>query len=381
MELGKCDYERGSDGKMVSIMTDKAVCSVEHLEPLWSAHSILDRIARDAVEKKALIDTGALITGLSNEDVARYLIDDADKLPWCEGVVFLDEDDRKMILVRATGRVQEMDTCGIPATKRFAFYDQVHTTGMDIKHSLDATAVLTLGKDMNFRDYVQGSFRMRGIGQGQKVVVYIIPEVAQLIEREVQAGGMTITPANMLEQVTAWLVISSMRSERVQNNQLMVQNVANVWRKEAFKEVRDNCHNFGDVGKHQAIAAFCAELETRLQETKRANVEDSIATVVFVDNLPIVVPLKIKKLETMMRKSVFKRLQSKITHIEIPVDAAGKTQGMAFVEFLSEDDAVAALSAEGEQDGKGGASYSHTPDGFQFDKQHILKACPLKEQT
>ena len=83
MELGKCDYERGSDGKMVSIMTDKAVCSVEHLQPLWSAHSILDRIARDPAEKKALIDTGALITGLSNEEVARYLIDDADKLPWC----------------------------------------------------------------------------------------------------------------------------------------------------------------------------------------------------------------------------------------------------------------------------------------------------------
>jgi hypothetical protein len=53
-----------------------------------------------------------------------------------------------MIHVRATGRVQELDTCGIPASSRFAFYDQVHTTGMDIKHSLDATAVLTLGKDM-----------------------------------------------------------------------------------------------------------------------------------------------------------------------------------------------------------------------------------------
>ena len=149
--------------------------------------------------------------------------------------MFLDDDDKKQILVRATGRVQELDTCGISASKRFAFYDQVHTTGMDIQHALDATAVLTLGKDMNFRDYVQGAFRMRQIGQGQKVELYIIPEVAQLIEREVTAAGMATTSDQMLEQVTAWLVISSMRSERVQNNQLMVQNVANVWRKAAFR--------------------------------------------------------------------------------------------------------------------------------------------------
>lgn len=39
--------------------------------------------------------------------------------------------------------------------RRFAFYDQIHTTGMDIKHIVNAVAVITLGKDMVFRDYVQ----------------------------------------------------------------------------------------------------------------------------------------------------------------------------------------------------------------------------------
>jgi hypothetical protein len=62
----------------------------------------------------------------------------ASRLPWCEGVVFLDEYDRKMILVRSTGRVLKLAQCGIPLEKRFAFYDQVHTTGMDIQHVLNA---------------------------------------------------------------------------------------------------------------------------------------------------------------------------------------------------------------------------------------------------
>ncbi len=86
--------------------------------------------------------------------MAQYLL--ANGLKNFEGVVFLDEFDRKMILVRATGRVLKLAQCGISEKKRFAFYDQVHTTGMDIKHVLSACAVLTLGKDMTFRDYAQG---------------------------------------------------------------------------------------------------------------------------------------------------------------------------------------------------------------------------------
>jgi hypothetical protein len=48
---------------------------------------------------------------------------------------------------------------------------------MDIKQAPSACAVLTVGKDMTFRDYAQGAFRMRQIGDGQTLVVYLIPEV------------------------------------------------------------------------------------------------------------------------------------------------------------------------------------------------------------
>ena len=80
--------------------------------------SLLDRI-KTATEPifHALIDTGALITGLSNEEVAKYLIKDGG-MPWCEGVVFLDEHDRKMILVRETGRVVKLEQCGITKATR-----------------------------------------------------------------------------------------------------------------------------------------------------------------------------------------------------------------------------------------------------------------------
>lgn len=86
-----------------------------------------------------------------------------------------------MILVKATGRVLKLSQCGISIDQRFAFYDQIHTTGMDIKHALNARAAVTLGKDMTFRDLAQGAFRMRGIGEGQTVSILVIPEVLDLL--------------------------------------------------------------------------------------------------------------------------------------------------------------------------------------------------------
>jgi hypothetical protein len=61
---------------------------------------------------------------------------------------------------------------------------------MDIRHVVNATAVITLGKDMVWRDYAQGAYRMRGIGAGQQIRVIVIPEVRQLIRRELDAAGV-----------------------------------------------------------------------------------------------------------------------------------------------------------------------------------------------
>lgn len=111
---------------------------------------------------------------------------------------------------------------------------------MDIKHALNARATLTLGKDMVFRDLAQGAFRMRGIGEGQTVSILVIPEVQELMQRQLMKAGSTPAQSSprdgliaapmgrsdqqrMLREVTAWLVINSMKTERVQFDQLCYQ--------------------------------------------------------------------------------------------------------------------------------------------------------------
>ena len=73
VELGGCGYEKGSDGLVVTYMTDPNICSYHFCEKGWDSLSILREIAREG-KYHALIDTGALITGLTNAEVARELL-------------------------------------------------------------------------------------------------------------------------------------------------------------------------------------------------------------------------------------------------------------------------------------------------------------------
>ena len=70
-----------------------------------------------------MIDTGALITGLSNRAAAEYLLKAG--LKDMKGVVFLDEEDRQMIILRKGLKVMKLSDCGIPLNERFSFYDHV----------------------------------------------------------------------------------------------------------------------------------------------------------------------------------------------------------------------------------------------------------------
>ena len=262
-ELGEAQFQPGSDGLILHTLTSEAIVRVQRSEERWSVRGLLDSIAASPVH--ALIDTGALITGMSNLDVARYLLDRLDGT--FAGVVFLDELDRKMILVRATGHVVSLATSGVPVESRFAFYDQIHTTGMDIQHRLNARAVLTLGKDMTFRDYAQGAYRMRGIAKGQTIQLLLIPEIVDVIGRELAAAGMkaSVTQGGggqrVLVEVVAWLVVNSMRSERVQANALALQNLANTWRKAGFRQLMEHVDALTATDKESLLpSAVCRSL-------------------------------------------------------------------------------------------------------------------------
>ena len=63
----------------------------------WTVAKVLDSIIKSDPPFHVLIDTGALITGMSNYGVARYMLTHGLSTDF-DGVVFLDHRDRKMIV-------------------------------------------------------------------------------------------------------------------------------------------------------------------------------------------------------------------------------------------------------------------------------------------
>ena len=109
---------------MLRFLTDQRVTSQEVLPNEWSVTQILDHVAGanagpgEASPFHALIDTGALIMGMKNLEVARYLLDHG--LSGIDGVVFLDEEDRKMICTRKGFRVMKLSQSGVPLSSQMS---------------------------------------------------------------------------------------------------------------------------------------------------------------------------------------------------------------------------------------------------------------------
>jgi hypothetical protein len=127
-ELGQCNYDEGVDGQIINFLTSESIVRSRMLGVDWSVTKLLDDLATASPPFHVLLDCGALITGMSNYDVAKYLL--THGLPSeFDGVVFLDHQDRKMILMRNGMNVFGEQSTGI---HKGVSHLTVHTTDEDV---------------------------------------------------------------------------------------------------------------------------------------------------------------------------------------------------------------------------------------------------------
>jgi hypothetical protein len=107
---------------MLHFLTSPAVVRATPLPSEWSVLSLLSMVARWKPGLHALIDVGALVTGMSNLQVVSALL--SDGLAHVKGAVFIDDDGYKRILLREGMRVMRLEQCGLDKAKRFSFFDQ-----------------------------------------------------------------------------------------------------------------------------------------------------------------------------------------------------------------------------------------------------------------
>ena len=114
-ELRDCQFEPGSEAQIQTTLTSPDLCDVAVLAE-WSVLDLMGFVATQG-PFNALVDTGALVTGFSNEECARWLLEHG--LKHCDAAVFLNSRDEKMVVDRTRAPPYSLNRCGVAKDRRF----------------------------------------------------------------------------------------------------------------------------------------------------------------------------------------------------------------------------------------------------------------------
>lgn len=115
--------------------------------------------------KGSLMDEAGIFRGHSNFDIAQKIKADTGNK-----VAFYD--DLNNLVSCCENGFQTVLKNKAPENHLVAFWDKKHTTGSDIKLMPDMTATMTVDFHITSRSFQQTVWRLRGLGNGQKVVTY-----------------------------------------------------------------------------------------------------------------------------------------------------------------------------------------------------------------
>ncbi len=263
--MGPCHFELGSEAAMIRALSSQSSMGTPIKLTAWDVDKLLEKVASHDPPLRALIDVGALVTGMSNQQVAERLLelDARNKNPRFEACVFLNEHDIEMVKIRKGGETTRLSYSPYKDKPelRFTFYDQIHTTGIDIKQSPDAHAAVTIGKDLTIRDFAQACYRMRQLGKGQFIHCVWVPEVMKLVPRTEN----TVSDETLPIDTVAWLTSRYIESEVLQFSELKRQSADSFPRRHALSQLLDGariaCTNM-DKAAEKLRELACSQLSS-----------------------------------------------------------------------------------------------------------------------
>jgi len=97
--------------------------------------------------------------------------------------------------------------------------------------------------------------------------------------------GGGASQAALLQEVAAWLTINSMRTERVQFDQLCAQNLATIWRQNAWEQLLEGHQHF--KVRPECVQGFVQEklgeayMSNRLGKVSREHIKEKSLLLLF----------------------------------------------------------------------------------------------------
>ncbi len=178
----------------------KYICTADSARLRLSTAHLLDVIVAQEPSPCVLIDVGAQVLNLTNQQLASaWLSLRRDK----QAAVFYNDDDERTVL----NQDGSLDTwLSSPFRDRLEacliVLDQFHTRGTDFKLPDGYAAAVTLGPGLTKDTFAQAVMRMRKLGFTQSIVIMSPPEVDDSIRVLIgQSHSYTITIADVIRWV------------------------------------------------------------------------------------------------------------------------------------------------------------------------------------
>ncbi|KAG7450735.1 uncharacterized protein BT62DRAFT_884237 [Guyanagaster necrorhizus] len=151
-----------------------------------TTEKFLDLLVRQKPEIRVLLDVGAQMLELRNEQLAKAWLG-LRPTSVLSAAIYFDDADELMVLNRqGVAEPLFLSPFKYQLDKCVVYLDEAHTRGTDLKLPVHFRAAVTLGVNVTKDRLVQGAMRMRQLGQGQSVMFFAPREIDQKIRKAAQ---------------------------------------------------------------------------------------------------------------------------------------------------------------------------------------------------
>ncbi|KAH9063764.1 hypothetical protein EDB83DRAFT_804615 [Lactarius deliciosus] len=200
-----------------------------------SAGAFLQRLTSHDPEIRVLLDVGAQMLELQNEELVRNWL---SLRPQVSAAIFFNESD--ILTVRTQDGTTEPFTSS-PFNRQLdkcvVYLDDVHTRGTDLKLPRGTRAAVTLGPKVTKDRLLQGCMRMRQLGKGQSVMFFAPGEVDRRIRDLIQRDPGSQNAVGAID-ILRWAMHETCEDISHHLPQWAQQGVDHHWRFSAYEQYR-----------------------------------------------------------------------------------------------------------------------------------------------
>ena len=239
-------YDETSNGKMLHILSREINQKYKTIDITKTSqnpqHVILNEICGftkkpENKNTSILIDSGALLTNITNKSVAEYLLANLDKK--FQGCVYFDDSTAKIqVLLRNYNAAIDYVNCHLLKEQLFTYLDDAHTRGTDLKFPPTANGIVTIGNDMNKDKLMQACMRMRQLNSMQSVSIFGTREMSLTIASLLNIDDISkITTFHVIN----WVTYNTIVKIKKDLFHVVLQNVRSIFKRRALF-YQQNCN-------------------------------------------------------------------------------------------------------------------------------------------